>query len=54
MLLLEKKSEKSPSFKEKYVQTINEYIEDGHASILSKAEVEKNQQKLQITYLTIP
>ena len=44
MLSLEKKFEKSPSLKEKYVQTINEYIKDGHASILSKAEAEKESK----------
>ena len=46
MLSLEKKFEKSPSLKGKESQTINEYIKDSHASILSKAEVEKNKQKL--------
>ena len=46
MLSLEKKFEKSPSLKEKYVQTINEYIKDGHTSILSKAEAEKESTKI--------
>ena len=41
MLSLEKNFYKSPSLKEKYVQTINEYIKDSHASILSKVEIEK-------------
>ena len=43
MLSLEKKIEKYPLAKEKYVETINEYIKDGHASILSKAGAEKGQ-----------
>ena len=50
MLSLEKKIEKSPSLKEKYVQTINVYIKDGHASILSKAEAEKESTKI-INYI---
>ena len=50
ILLLEKKFEKSPSLKEKYVQTVNEYIKDGHRSILSKAEVEKESTKI-INYI---
>ena len=45
MLSLEKEFEKSP-LKEKYVQTVIEYIKDGHASILPKTGVEKSQQKL--------
>ena len=45
-LSLEKKFEKPPSLKEKYVQTINEYIKDGHASILSKAEAERESTKI--------
>ena len=36
--------------KEKYVQTINEYIKDGHASISSKAEAEKESTKI-INYI---
>ena len=50
MISLEKKIEKSPSLKEKYVQTINEYLKHGHASILSKAEVEKEPTKI-INYI---
>ena len=36
--------------KEKHVQTINEYIKHGHASILSKAEAEKESTKI-INYI---
>ena len=50
MLSLKKKIEKSPSLKEKYVETINVYIKDGHASILSKAEAEKESAKI-INYI---
>ena len=50
MLSLEKRFEKSPSLKEKHVQTINEYIKDCHASILSKAKAEKESTKI-INYL---
>ena len=50
MLSLEKKIEKSLSLKEKYVQTINEYIKHGHFSVLSKAEVEKEPIKI-INYI---
>ena len=46
MLSLEKKIEKYPLAKEKYVETINEYIKDGHASILSKAGAEKGSAKI--------
>ena len=46
MLSLEKIFEKSTSLKGKKSQTINEYIKDSNTSILSKAEVEKNKQKL--------
>ena len=49
-LLLEKKFEKSPSLKGKYVQTINEYIKDGLASILYtilfSSEAEKESTKI--------
>ena len=38
------------TLKEKYVQTINEYIKDGHASILSKGEAEKESTKI-INYI---
>ena len=50
MVSLEKKFEKSQSLKEKYVQTVNEHIKDGCASILSKAEVEKESTKI-INYI---
>ena len=50
MLSLEKKFEKTPTLKEKYVQTIYEYIKDGHASILSKAEARKESTKI-INYI---
>ena len=49
-LSLEKKFEKPPSLKEKYVQTINECIKDGHASILSKAGAERESTKI-INYI---
>ena len=50
MLSLEKRFEKSPPLKEKYVHTITEYIKDCHASILSKAEAEKESTKI-INYI---
>ena len=43
MVLLVKKF---PALKEKCVQTINEFIKDGYASILSKAEVDKESTKI--------
>ena len=50
MLSLQKKFEKSPLLKEKYFQTTNEFIKDGHASILSKAKAEKESTKI-INYI---
>ena len=46
MLSLEKKFEKLPLQKEKYIQTTNEYIRNGHTSTLPKAEVIKQSTKI--------
>ena len=53
MLSLERKFEKQPSLKCKYVETIHEYIEKGHASKLPH-KVTKEEQNEIINYIPTP
>ena len=52
MLSLERKFEKQPSLKSKYVETINEYIEKRHASKLPHKVTKKEQSEI-INYIRV-